>query len=199
MAIEVISTIRPKNGAPFPVVVDSDIKGGYHAVQNISERDTIPLDNLKDGMAVFVVDQNKYYSYVSSSLSWIPSSIVSNFVYTINNLLPLSAGTMSADTYFYLDLGKAASLKANFVVLDSGNLAAHYEYNVLVKNTGSGLLPMGNPILISHHSEITMGADPAHTFSFYGDGVTGKLLIDVTNNEPVNSANIKGSITYNII
>ena len=61
MAIELISTIKPKNNGSFPVVEDNDIKGGYHSVTSIAMRDAIPVTKRSPGMLCYVSDTCKIY------------------------------------------------------------------------------------------------------------------------------------------
>ena len=50
MAIELISTVKPKNNGTFPIVEANDIKGGYYSVESIEIRDTIPEKNARYAM-----------------------------------------------------------------------------------------------------------------------------------------------------
>ena len=54
MAIELISTVKPKNGGQFPIVEANDIKGGYYSVESIEVRDSIPDGRRMPGMLCYV-------------------------------------------------------------------------------------------------------------------------------------------------
>jgi hypothetical protein len=84
--IDIHSKIRPVNGAPFPVVEDTHVEGGYHTVSDITNRNLIPVANRKDGMKVFVKDDGSglpkeytlFLGYVdlvlSNNANWVESS-----------------------------------------------------------------------------------------------------------------------------
>jgi len=60
--IQVISTIKPANNAPFPVVSDVDIEGSYQVRTTIIDRDSTPTNNRKEGMLVFVQEDGNFYT-----------------------------------------------------------------------------------------------------------------------------------------
>lgn len=60
MAIELISTIKPKNNGEFPIVEANDIKGGYYSVASIEERDRIPVGRRQPGMLCYVLGDKIY-------------------------------------------------------------------------------------------------------------------------------------------
>lgn len=60
MAIELISTIKPKNNGEFPIVEANDIKGGYYSVASIEERDRIPTGRRQPGMLCYVLGDRIY-------------------------------------------------------------------------------------------------------------------------------------------
>lgn len=60
MAIELISTIKPKNNGEFPIVEANDIKGGYYSVASIEERDKIPSGRRQPGMLCYVLGDKIY-------------------------------------------------------------------------------------------------------------------------------------------
>jgi len=74
---EVISTIKPVNGAPIPVVSDVDIEGGYQVHTLLSDRDSIPEANRKLGMLVFVLENETFYTLVDDidNANWVIASI----------------------------------------------------------------------------------------------------------------------------
>lgn len=60
--IQVISTIKPANGAAIPVVSDVDMEGGYQVRTDLTDRDSIPANNRKVGMLVFVQSDGYFYT-----------------------------------------------------------------------------------------------------------------------------------------
>lgn len=60
--VQVISTIKPVNGAGFPVVSDTDIEGGYQVHETLTDRDNIPENNRKEGMLVYVKAEDFFYT-----------------------------------------------------------------------------------------------------------------------------------------
>ena len=54
MAIELISTVKPKNNGQFPIAESNDIKGGYYSVESIEVRDSIPDGRRMPGMLCYV-------------------------------------------------------------------------------------------------------------------------------------------------
>lgn len=60
MAIELISTIKPKNNGEFPIAEANDIKGGYYSVASIDERDKIPRGRRQPGMLCYVLGDKIY-------------------------------------------------------------------------------------------------------------------------------------------
>lgn len=69
MAIELISTIKPKNNGSFPIVESNDIKGGYYSVENVQERDNIPLGRRLAGMLCYVKG-DKIYKLDDTLQTW---------------------------------------------------------------------------------------------------------------------------------
>lgn len=61
MPIFVIDTIRPKNGGAFPVAEDSDLKGGFRSVADVTARDAIPTEQRKVGMLVYTAATDAYW------------------------------------------------------------------------------------------------------------------------------------------
>lgn len=58
--IEIISTLKQKNNLDFPIVDSNDIKGGLYLVNNVSERNSIPILRRKEGMVCWVKDDGFY-------------------------------------------------------------------------------------------------------------------------------------------
>ena len=60
MAIELISTIKPKNGGSFPIAEANDIKGGYYSVESIEIMESIPIGRRSAGMLCYVIGDKIY-------------------------------------------------------------------------------------------------------------------------------------------
>lgn len=60
MAIELISTIKPKNGGSFPIAEANDIKGGYYSVESIEIMESIPISRRSAGMLCYVIGDKIY-------------------------------------------------------------------------------------------------------------------------------------------
>ena len=69
MAIELISTVKPKNNGQFPIVEANDIKGGYYSVESIEARDSIPDSRRMPGMLCYVW-RDKIYKLGDDLRTW---------------------------------------------------------------------------------------------------------------------------------
>lgn len=69
--IEIISQIKPKNGAKFAIADVNDLRGGYIQVSTISEMEAFrQTDKLKDGMLCYVkntTDKNHMFQYLNNT------------------------------------------------------------------------------------------------------------------------------------
>ena len=72
MGIEIIDTLVQKNGRNFPLVDTNNIKGGFHQVNTITERDNISDEFKKEGMYCFVkIDPDNFHLYqLQSNGKW---------------------------------------------------------------------------------------------------------------------------------
>jgi hypothetical protein len=62
MPINIISLLKPKNDGTFPIAEDVDGYGGYQVRSDIDDRNGIPSLNRKEGMLVYVQEDDKYYT-----------------------------------------------------------------------------------------------------------------------------------------
>jgi hypothetical protein len=69
-AVTVISTVEPQNDGLFPVVDDVDVRGGYHACADTTERDALPDYLLRVGTGVGVSDGTVYVLTSLSPKTW---------------------------------------------------------------------------------------------------------------------------------
>lgn len=70
MSIPVTSKFKPINNGKFPVAEDVDIEGGYQVRDDTIDLNSIPSENRKEGMLVFVKSEGKYYSLQSDLVTW---------------------------------------------------------------------------------------------------------------------------------
>ena len=65
MAIEIIDTLKQKNNGTFGLVDSNDIIGGFYQTDNITERNSIPLNRRKEGMFCWVKEEKKVFQLVN--------------------------------------------------------------------------------------------------------------------------------------
>ena len=84
MGIEIIDTLTQKNGQTFPIVNTNDIKGGFHQVETISQRDNIPEECKLDGMYCYVKnDPENHNMYQLKDGIWINVKLeINSKIYT---------------------------------------------------------------------------------------------------------------------
>jgi hypothetical protein len=77
MTIEIISKLKPKNGGAFPIAEDVDVQGGYQVRADITDRNSIPALNRKQGMLVFVRSDSTFYTLSGGILNanWAVASL----------------------------------------------------------------------------------------------------------------------------
>jgi hypothetical protein len=74
----ITSTIRPlSQNSGIATVLGNEIKGGYHVVSNLSDRNLITIDRRVFGMLVYVVSSDEFYQLktinstsLSDNLNW---------------------------------------------------------------------------------------------------------------------------------
>jgi hypothetical protein len=70
-AVLTISTIEPQNDGVFPVVADTHVKGGLHAVGSIAARDAIPLERRTVGMRAVVTSTTPFLEFeLTNASTW---------------------------------------------------------------------------------------------------------------------------------
>lgn len=70
MPITLISELVPKNNGLFALLDDEYLRGGFHIVANLTERNQIPPDRRKHGMLVFVQTTDIAYRLQADLISW---------------------------------------------------------------------------------------------------------------------------------
>lgn len=71
MPIPLISEIIPQNSGKFALIDDAYIRGGFHCVQNLTERNSMPQDVRKCGMRVFVTSTDIVYELKDDLTTWV--------------------------------------------------------------------------------------------------------------------------------
>lgn len=99
MAIELISTVVPKNGQSFAIALANDIRGGLHSVDSIDERNAIPTDRLAEGMLCYVKGQGMF-QYIQNE--WESFTQSSHVVNTYEEMLQLDTTLLSLGTICYV-------------------------------------------------------------------------------------------------
>ena len=69
MAIELIDTVRPKNGQPFPIVLSEDIRGGVHYAITVEKMNEIPIERRQVGMLCYV-NADGFYQLSEDLTTW---------------------------------------------------------------------------------------------------------------------------------
>lgn len=70
MPIPLISEIIPQNNGQFALIDDNNIRGGFHCVANLTERNSISNDKRKYGMKVFVQSTDLAYTLKPDLTTW---------------------------------------------------------------------------------------------------------------------------------
>ena len=70
MPIPLIAEIVPKNNGAFALIDDTNIRGGFRIVSNLTERNAIPSDKRKEGMRVFCISTDTVYSLQADLIGW---------------------------------------------------------------------------------------------------------------------------------
>ena len=71
MPIPLISELSPQNNGQFALLDDQFVRGGFHCVANLTERNSIPADRRKQGMKVFVQTTDLVYELNQDLLTWV--------------------------------------------------------------------------------------------------------------------------------
>ena len=70
MSIPLIAEIVPKNNGQFALLDDTNIRGGFRIIDNLTILHAIPSDKRKQGMMAFVVSEDVMYSLESDLATW---------------------------------------------------------------------------------------------------------------------------------
>ena len=70
MPIELIAELVPKNSGDFPLLDDAYIRGGFHVVATLTERNAIAANRRKAGMRVAVQSTDRVYKLASDLTTW---------------------------------------------------------------------------------------------------------------------------------
>ena len=85
----IIDTIRPyDSNDSYPIAIANELKGGYHQVADLTERDAIPIDRRSQGMTCWVISEEKLYRLVSgiTNNDWVEvnSTGISNITFIVD-------------------------------------------------------------------------------------------------------------------
>ena len=96
--INVIAEFKPINNGRFALMDDSVIRGGFHVVPTLFERDRIPADRRKIGMLVNVIENGTIYKLLDNG-TWLssfnPYSFSTGFTVSENHTVSINFGTTS--------------------------------------------------------------------------------------------------------
>lgn len=70
MPIQIPSFFIPRNANSFYLLEDRYIKGGFQVRSDQADRDSIPIGNLKEGMLVLTLDNQKIWKLASDLTTW---------------------------------------------------------------------------------------------------------------------------------
>ena len=64
MPIELTSNLTPRNGGNFFLMEDIYVKGGWRTVETVSDMMAIPVDGLKTGCVIYVIQTGKHHEAI---------------------------------------------------------------------------------------------------------------------------------------
>jgi hypothetical protein len=127
MPIPLIAEIVPKNGAQFALLDDKNLRGSYRVCATFTERNSIPADNLKYGMVVFVQEDSKKYTLESDLITWtevttipqeyIHNQIIGSAIWNINHNLNKFPSIMVTDSGNNVIVGDIQYVDSNNVIV----------------------------------------------------------------------------------
>jgi hypothetical protein len=125
MPISLISEIVPKG--QFALLDDKNLRGSYRICATLAERNSIPADNLKYGMVVFVQEDGKKYILESDLVTWaqltsiaqeyIHNQIIGSAVWSINHNLNKFPGVIVTDSGNNVIVGDIQYVDLNNVIV----------------------------------------------------------------------------------
>lgn len=92
MSIDLIDTARPKNSGTFPIVLQTDVKGGIHQVANAAARTSIATERRVDGLLVYQQDTGDVWKLSSDLTTWNIAQFQVVTSMTSNAILRVDAG-----------------------------------------------------------------------------------------------------------
>jgi hypothetical protein len=72
--IELIAEITPKNDEDFAILEDVYLRGGFHVVPTLTDRNNISADRRKAGMRVAVNSTDLVYKLQADLTTWVPDA-----------------------------------------------------------------------------------------------------------------------------
>jgi len=171
MPIFIISTLKQKGSAQFPIVEDADLKGGFRIVANLPARDAIWVSLRTEGMRVHVISENTDYKLLAglTNADWdvIPDGAGFELLGMpttgdwTNSFLGIDENTRKTDAIYKIDiiLGKLAPVKPDDLSTKTLSMAT---YSALQAGTGTPHV-------------CTADTTPTANAADFGDGADGVL------------------------
>jgi hypothetical protein len=118
MPVELISKIEPKNSGLFPMVEDVHFEGGFQVRTDISDRDSIPTLNRKEGMLAYVVSTTTTYRLVGgiTNLDWVAVSTPSGLLTLTTDDALVEGDLVVINTSGNVELGNASAINSASVI-----------------------------------------------------------------------------------
>jgi len=171
MPIYVISTIKQKGSAQFPIVEDSDLKGGFRVVADLPARNAIWTSLRSEGMRVHVISENTDYKLLAGLTNGDWDVIPDGAGFELlgmpttgdwsGSFLGVDENTRKTDAIWLIDdiLGKLAPPKPDDLSTKTLSMAT---YSALEAGTGT-----------AHNC--TDDTTPSASAADFGDGASGVL------------------------
>lgn len=134
MPIYVISTIKQKNAAIFPLVEDNDFYGGFRVKDTEAARDAIPATYRRQGMFVWTNDTEKLWRLNADLTSWTEIVFGGGGSSTTLTDTRSAGGTFSAGDPVALDAA------GELILADADVDANHDVYGIALSDSTAGTL-----------------------------------------------------------
>jgi hypothetical protein len=113
MAVELISYITQKNNNTFFLFKDVDGYGGYQIRSSVSDRNSIPDENRKEGMLVYSLSDKKFYQLDGgiTNSDWVIAKlgVKSLTINTFPNITTSNSNIYAVAATFDLDLSEVVA------------------------------------------------------------------------------------------
>jgi hypothetical protein len=192
MPISVSANLQPKNHGTFYVVEDVYLKGGFQVRDTFSDLATINVQNLKAGMLVFVVADNKTYQLATDLITWAeyqPGGAVADFsrkttTYTSDEIAVTGFKVVALDLGNTILVHKlSVSVPITVEAFETVDLTDTNPYKFIptadhLSDDGTTLLSSGDVVKNRRYTILTNQDSPT----------TGKIYFRLTNNTSLATA-----------